>query len=49
MSAAQASNEASVRLLEMALELVSSQQAQMLDALEAASPQGLGGSVNTYA
>jgi hypothetical protein len=49
LDAVQASSDASVELLEMALELVSSQQAQLLSALQAGSPPGLGGSVNTYA
>lgn len=48
LGAAQASNEASVRMLDMALDLVASQQAQLLEALKAGSPAGVGGSVDTF-
>jgi hypothetical protein len=49
LDAVQASSEASVRMLDMALELVASQQAQLLEAMRAASPAGVGGSVDAWA
>ena len=49
MQAAAATTEASMNLLDMALEMVSSQQAQLLEVLQAGGPAGVGGSVDTFA
>ena len=49
MQAASASTEASMNLLDMALEMVSAQQSQLLEALQAGGPQGVGGSFDSYA
>ncbi len=49
MSAAQAHAAASMRLLDMMLEMATSMNAQLLEGMRAASPAGVGGSVDTWA
>ena len=49
LSAAQAATQASVNLLDAALEMSADLSAQLLEGMRAASPQGVGGSVDTWA
>jgi hypothetical protein len=49
MDAAQATAAASMRLLDAMLEMATSMNAQLLEGMRAASPAGVGGSVDTWA
>jgi hypothetical protein len=49
LAAAQASTSASIELLQAALEMTEQLSAQLLEGMRAASPPGVGGSVDTWA